>query len=675
MGVRGLKSFIEKHDGLLEDDYHLHDTRIVIDANNLVCVLYKRSQKHERRDLFGGDMVQYGRYLNLFFSNLRQCKIEPVLVFDGAQTYEENKNKTPEKHKRALERFENVMSISKLGFGDFTLPATATNVFRSVAVDLDIEIVQCMYEADAEVARISNDLKCPVISNDSDFFLMNLPHGLITTDSLEHEHIRRHPSLNGDDNGPSYQYMECCFYKQSNFIKYIPDLDVRSLSLVGVLAGNDYVCGKVYEQICDRLPLRRIYNTRPGCGLKSFRKFTNNKQHEKIVKILHYLGGKSLNETINLLCSQVPKEKRQEVKESIKSSLLVYAIPTHSDFKFELSRLYWQGFVSTYSRQLNNDQFELKRQFEATMDQLVEWLKLSMEHSVLSYRCLEIANHNTIFIMEHMDDPTLTSAHACQIRCIRVMLALLRSTYNEKNYCLVYSRLGNGYKKQVVRPLKQLDNAGILNYTFFDLPTISPIMRRTILLATFHANCQIFNENLIEYTPWFELYHAEEFLTMKLLMDFVDFGHSDAHLWKQFRQAVLLCMMYHYYKDKRDQAFLARLESNDHGGIDIDTEFMDNLVSLIKARKFNKMPVLSKKRLYNCRLMHQITQIQSAIICFNTLNAFLGDVMNRLRSEGWLNSCLIYNLAEGLRYKTLRLPCTPSIIHNLQRAQNDRQDR
>lgn len=665
MGVRGLKSFIEKHEGLLENNFRLHDTTIVIDASNLVCALYLRSQKHERRDLFGGDMVQYGRYLNQYFTNLKQCNIVPVLVCDGAQTYEENKSKTAEKYRRALDRFQNVMSINKLGFGDFTLPATATNVFRSVAVDLGIQIVQCMYEADAEVARISNDLRCPVISNDSDFFLMNLPYGLITIDSLQHENIRRHTSSN--DNEPSYQYIECCFYKQVNFAKYIPDLDVTSLALVGVLAGNDYVSGKVFNQICDRLPSRRIHDIRPQSGLKSFRKVTS-KQHEKILKILHYLGGKSLNETVNLLCSQVHRDRRQKLKEAIKSSLLAYAVPADDDFRRELSRLYWKGFVATYGRQLNNDQLELKNQFNETIDQLVQWLKRSMEHSVLSYRCLELANRNTIFIMEHMDDPTLASAHGCQIRCVRVMLALMRSTYDEMNSCLIYNRVGNCYKKQVVRPMKHLANAGTLNYTFFDLPTISSTMRRTILLATFHTTTQTFNENIAEYIHWLESDHAEEFLTMKLLMDYVDFDHKDARLWKQFRQALLLCMLYHYYKDKRDKVFLAKLEDAGDRSNDIGIEFMDDLVRLVKARKFNKMPTLNKKRLYNCRLMHQITQIQSSIICFNTLNAFLGDVMNRVRSENWLNSCLIYNLTECLRYKTVRLPCLPSIIHNLPRA-------
>jgi 5'-3' exonuclease len=669
MGVRSLKSFIEKHDGLLSN-YHLHDTVVVVDANNLICALYKKSQKHERRDLFGGDMVQYGRYLNLFFENLKQCKIKPILVFDGAQTYQENKSKTAEKHRRALDRFQNIMSISKLGFGDFTLPATASNVFRSVAVDLGIDIVQCMYEADAEVARISNALKCPVISNDSDFFLMYLPHGLITTDSLQHEHVRQYASM--DDDQPSYQYVECSFYKQDNFKKYIPDLDIKNLALVGVLAGNDYVGSKVFEKICGRLPLHRIYDSRPQSGVKSFKKVTN-KQHERILKILHYLSGRSLNETINLICGQVAREERQKLKNLIKSNLLVYDIPEDDDFRRELSRLYWPGYLSMYRNQLNDDQVELRKQFETTMDELVKWLKRSMEHSVLSYRCLEIANRNTIFILGHMDDPTLPSAHSCQIRNIRVMLSLLRSSYDESNFCRVYDRIDNSYKEQIIYPMEYLENAGTLNYTFFDLPTISPTMRRTILLATFHTSARVFDENIAEYLDWFEPYHAEEFLTMKLLMDYVDIDYNGARLWKQFRQAMLLCMMYHYYKDKRDEVLLSKLndiDDSDKNDNDIDGQFMDGLVKLIKAKRFNKVPVLSKKRLYNCRLMHQVTQIQSSIICFNTLNAFLGDTMNRLRSEGWMNSCLIYNLAEGLRNKTLRLPCLPSILHNVPRTSN-----
>lgn len=649
-----MKSFVEKHDGLFIKDYHLHDTHVVIDASNLICVLYKDSQKHERRDLFGGDLVQYGRFVMGFFDNLRRCKIVPVLVFDGAQTYDQNKSKTAEKHRRALERFQNVMSINRLGFGDFILPATATNVFRSIAVDQEIKIVQCMFEADAEVARISNELKCPVISNDSDFYLIHLPAGLISIDLLQYEQTRRF--LDDQDTGRpnrGYNYIDCCLFKQENLLRYVPGLNIKCLPILGVLAGNDFVAAGIFENICSRLSARHD----PRDASRSFKKVTGNRQHQKIVNLLYFLCNKTPNEVVNLVCAQVAKTKRARLKALIKANLTVYDIPIEEDFERELRNLYWQGFRTTYSDHYDHD--ELLFTFDRTMEGLVSWLRKAMEKSVMSYRCLELANRNIIFIINHMDDPQLPSAHQCQLRAMRVTLALLRSSRKDRSTCVVYDRVGQSYSKQTVKAMDYLENFGGLNFTFYDLPKLTESIRRSILCATFHASYGKFESNVAHFYGWFEPQHAEEFLTLKLLMDFVDIESQTAKLWRHFRQATLLCLLYYFSKYHVDRVLSDRLQCQPSR----DEEFITDFVALVERRHLAKMPVLSKRRKYNCRLMHQITQLQSSIISFNGLNAFLGDVMTRMRTEYWLNSCLIYNLAEHLHDKTLKFATLPEIVH------------
>lgn len=653
MGVRGLKTFIEKNEDLFERDHRLHDTEIVVDAANLVAALYTRSQKHERRDLFGGDMVQFGNYLNNFFNNLKKCNIKPILVFDGAQTYDENKSKTEEKHRRALDRFQSVLSISRSGFGDFILPATATNVFRSIAVDLNLEIVQCMYEADLEVARIANEIECPILSNDSDFMLMNLRHGVITIDLLDCEHVSRsNPSPQASERHQvQFMYMNCYLFKQENFLKYLPDLDTKNLPLIGVLAGNDFIDARIFDSICGRLSSQRF-----GSGRKFKR--TGSKQHEKIIKIFYFLCGKTLNEAINQICLNVPKHRRANLKKIINSSLSVYIIPKEDSFSSDLYRLYWPGFRSTYGHLYSNDDEALEIEFTTTVSSLVAWLKRSMEHSVLSYRCLELANRNIIFIICHLDDPQLPSAHSVQYRPMRVMLSLLRSSTKESNHCTVYDRNGKVYAKQNVYPLTHLENYGPLSFTFFDLPDLALTTRREILLTTFHCSCALFDYHRIDYSQWLDLDHAEEFVMVKILLDYIDRENQQVRLWKHFRQATLLCVLYHLQRNESlDLTFQERM--------DTDTEdFMSGLIGLIKNRKYNRMPTLSKNRRYNCRLMHQITQLQSSIASFNGLNALLGDPVIRIRTENWLNSCIIYNLAEGLHERTLKLSNMPEIVFN-----------
>lgn len=647
MGVRGLKSFIEKNDDLLIKEYNLSDTHVVIDACNLISSLIKQSQKHERRDLFGGDMVQFGRFVAEYFENLIACKIVPILVFDGAQTYDQDKLKTVEKQRRAIERFRNVMSVNRFGFGDFILPATATNVFRSIAVDYNLRLVQCMFEADLEIARLANELCCPVISNDSDFFLMKLPYGLITTDLLEHRKIIR-------ANNTDQCYLRCSLFKQERFINYLPDLDLSTLPLVGVLAGNDFIKSKVLEQFCSSLPLQAICD-RGDMTSKRFRKITN-RQHEKILKILHFLSGKSLARAINIICERTAKDRRLYLKTLISSNLRVYEIPAQDDFRDELDKLYRRSFERTYAK-VYIDAEVMRLMFRETMNLLNDWLKRAFERSVLAYRCLELAHKNTIFIQSHMDDPQLPSAHSCQYRFMRVMLQLLRAASDDKRPCVVYDRKGESYVKLLIRPLDKLTDDLKLDYLVFDLPKLDEQTRKTILIGTFHSSLESIEDALSLHSRWFDINHAEEVISIKLLMDYIDTESGGTKLWKHFRQATLVCYIYHLFKRRCDSFFQAKLDELEL------TDTMSQLCEIVRRRRYHAQPMLNKKRLYSCRIMHQITQLQSSIISFNMLNAFLGDTMNRIRTEHWLNSCLIYNIAEGLQNKSFRLPDMPDIIY------------
>lgn len=657
MGVKGLKTFVERNDGLLIKDYHLHDTCIVIDACNLISVLARESQKHERRDLFGGDMVQFGQYVAKFFDNLTKCNIKPILVFDGAQTYDSKKSKTREKLRRAIEKFITVQQINKTGYGDFMLPIIATNVFRSIALDKGIRIVQCMFEADTEVARLGNSYKCPVISNDSDFYLMDLPHGLIPIDLMQHETVLK--KVEADYDSFIVHYINCSLFKQDNFTSYFADLDKKTLPLLGILAGNDFVDIKVFTDICKTLPLRTVCSTR-GVTVKQFRRMTN-KQHEKIMKILYYLCGKTTNEIINQICQRVAKEKRTDLKKLMKANLSVYDIPTEDDFVPEIAKIYWQGFYVTFRASIGDDE-KLKEKFEATMKQIISWLKDAMENSVLSYRCLEIANKNIIFIRPHMDDNSLVSAQTIQHRGMEVLLSLTRSSLSDNRKCIVYDRVGTQYKRVCIKPAKKLEHFGKLSYTMYDIPTLSKPEKLAIILATFHCDIETYNQTILPYYYYlFDPPRAEEYSTVCLLLDSLDF--DGPRLWNTFRQAVWLCVIYYAYKNKTDKTIFAKWIENSDDQENV-LEFMEKFSIIIKQRQYDKQPKVTRQQGYNCRLMHQITQFQASILTFNLLNSFLGELMGRVKSEYWLNSCLVYNLAENLRNKKLQLPNFSKLLNS-----------
>lgn len=54
-------------------------------------------------------------------------------------------------------------------------PLLLRTVFLTVVEKFDIKVVQCQYEADGDIAALARGLKCPVVSNDSDFYVLGIP--------------------------------------------------------------------------------------------------------------------------------------------------------------------------------------------------------------------------------------------------------------------------------------------------------------------------------------------------------------------------------------------------------------------------------------------------------------------------------------------------------------------
>lgn len=57
------------------------------------------------------------------------------------------------------------------------LPILTRDVFIQVLHQLGVPVVQCPAEADWEIACLARQWKCPVLSNDSDFYIFDLPGG------------------------------------------------------------------------------------------------------------------------------------------------------------------------------------------------------------------------------------------------------------------------------------------------------------------------------------------------------------------------------------------------------------------------------------------------------------------------------------------------------------------
>ena len=100
MGVRGLKSFIDNNKSDLLVNYHLNNTPLVIDGNNLQFSLYWKSSNETHDYIYGGDYSRYASIIRLFFASLFKCNVKPIVIFDGGIDPSQRKLKT------MTERFE-----------------------------------------------------------------------------------------------------------------------------------------------------------------------------------------------------------------------------------------------------------------------------------------------------------------------------------------------------------------------------------------------------------------------------------------------------------------------------------------------------------------------------------------------------------------------------------------
>ena len=91
------------------------------------------------------------------------------------------------------------------------LPLLLKTVLLAVLKEFKIDVVQCQYEADGDIAALSRGLKCPVISNDSDFYVMDV---LVIPLSL----MELHGPIKHNE-GPSEYAIQCKLFEMETFLK------------------------------------------------------------------------------------------------------------------------------------------------------------------------------------------------------------------------------------------------------------------------------------------------------------------------------------------------------------------------------------------------------------------------------------------------------------------------
>lgn len=177
----------------------------------------------------GGEYSAFESLIESFIQALRTCDIRPYVVLDGASNISDKKYET--QAQRTEDRVQRAGQAAVSGRTMAILPPLASLVFKQTLARLEVPVAQCFEESDHQVAALASEWKCPVLSNDSDFFIFDLPAGLLPISHFSWKEVNRSGSQN---------FIPCRRFYSSCFCSYF-GLQPQLLPTFAALAGNDYV--------------------------------------------------------------------------------------------------------------------------------------------------------------------------------------------------------------------------------------------------------------------------------------------------------------------------------------------------------------------------------------------------------------------------------------------------
>ncbi|KAL3063506.1 hypothetical protein OYC64_003136 [Pagothenia borchgrevinki] len=225
MGVQGLTTLLKKHQRIYRDR-RLSHSWLLIDGSNLYHWLYFNSGLDQNH---GGEYAAFAALIERFVKVLRDCQITPYIVLDGGLDISEKKNETVKK--RAMGHIKRANQAAQGGQRKDILPMLVKLVLRQTLRRLDVQVAQCYGETDLEIAALAREWQCPVLSGDSDFYIYDLPVGLLPLSDFQWEAVERRGSNS---------YIPCKSYYTSSFCIYFK-IQRLLLPAFAALAGNDCV--------------------------------------------------------------------------------------------------------------------------------------------------------------------------------------------------------------------------------------------------------------------------------------------------------------------------------------------------------------------------------------------------------------------------------------------------
>ncbi|KAI1283072.1 Protein asteroid -like protein 1 [Halotydeus destructor] len=291
MGIQGLSGLLADNSELFSEPFELKNTKVVIDGTCLLRFLHDSSNEHFMNVQFSGNYVHYGQIVTAFFSNLKANNVQAYVILPGAgKSYVQSEN-----DKRSRDRFRSIrltqlVTSSKkfletnqaLGdwFADW-FPVLTREVFKHVLQELKIPCISVLFNSDTTIAKVANQLNCPVLSSETNFYMFDLKSGFVNFSSMQWDA----DGISNDD------VISGRIYFRSTLVELF-NLETEVLPFFAVVVGNSYRKKMMDDKIFNSL--RKLYwKTKTCVDMK-----TNSGNKALIVLLLTWLKGKTLEDAI-----------------------------------------------------------------------------------------------------------------------------------------------------------------------------------------------------------------------------------------------------------------------------------------------------------------------------------------------------------------------------------------
>ena len=506
MGVKGLTKFIKRQDAMLEK-VQLHDTKVIIDGAYFMFYMYTCYQDLDYQH--GGEYEAYEDKCRLFITNLQKCKIDPRFVFDGANDIDDKKLATLKGRGEKNIRIAGEIADGKSS--EFLRPLLTGFVLRQVLTDLGVPFATCDFEADNEIVALANAWKCPVLANDSDFFVMDIEAGYFPLDTLDWKDVRQSEGI---------YFLRAHKYTFSKFCKvFMVKQDL--VPLLATLSGNDYVDKSCFKEFLDHMYSRyghgHFYSTlswltNQGAGKESIEKT----KKKCIDEILRY----------------VEADQRAEIQKILGNSFMIYQ-PSDASNLFD---------------HIPSDKVDpIPSSFSKAKIPVPSWCQASLRNGKLPSGIINVMCTLRVRMAVQVDSPTMkSSSNEASLWIRRVVYGVLLRDASETSetpplIIMEDDRKERKAERKPIHPVYDVPGFGKV-LKLQDIPSTDESTRRRMLLATLAVkliDATIAVETIDSLPPCF---HLPVFVVMYWIT------HADPKANINHLRALLLCWVHNFVK-------------------------------------------------------------------------------------------------------------------------------